>query len=549
MRAIVDLFTKQVLKNLAFSLVRDCSPAGRLTKSYFHGACRVPLSGETIGEVLLHKEIDPDKVIFAAPEFNQKLTVKELRKESILFSKWLIKNGIQKGDIVLVNGVADLKYFPLLLGTVSIGCICQTINPTVIIMGFQSGKEELLIAENLKTRDNADRATCLKQIRFLGESNIQDYFQDDNSVTDESYFATMKSVSPEDPAFIIRTTGSTGSSKAVLTCHKSVVNFGIFCVDRHERKKMVTNEINIAVPNPVTDDIQPVLHTLNALINWKTSKIVLNPSWLDFGCEDMERFAKFLQEEKITCYLGYPYEVIKLVNSEYADQYDLSNLKSVNLVSQIVSKEMRETIYKHFPNSAVCYGASECLVGTCTSPILSSPEQRLYTVGYPFPHTEVKIIGDKHEILPINVPGEICIKGFGIFYGYLNNNEPGTGPLDKQGWLRTGDVGKMDETGHVTYIGRKTDCLFFKHGGDKIYPTQLTDIISSHPDVLESAVLGIQSDEKGDDIFIFYVLREGSTATPGNLREYMLLSVHETMCADFFIPVQSLPRTGSRHKR
>ncbi|XP_061165047.1 uncharacterized protein LOC133174021 [Saccostrea echinata] len=269
---------------------RDCKPADRLTKSYFHGACGVPLSGETIGEVLLHEEIDPDKVIFAAPELNQKMTVKELRKESLLFSKWLIKNGIQKGSIVLVNGVADLKYFPLLLGTVSIGCICQS-------------------------------------------------------------------------AF-----------------------------DSHFKSQL-----------------------------------------------------------------------------------------------------------------QVCYGASECLVGTCTSPVLSTPDQRLDTVGYPFPHTEVKVIGDKDEILPINVQGEICIKGFGVFYGYLNNNEPGTGPLDNQGWLHTGDIGKMDETSHVTYIGRKTDCLFFKHNGEKIYPKQLTEIISSHADVLGSAVVGIQSDEQGDNFFIFYV--------------------------------------------
>ncbi|XP_062608542.1 medium-chain acyl-CoA ligase ACSF2, mitochondrial-like [Saccostrea cucullata] len=472
-----------------------------------------------------------------------------------------MKNGIQKGDIVMVNGVADLKYFPLLLGTVSIGCIYHTVydfryksqqqqvNPTVIIMGSQSAEEDILIAEHLKSSENTDRSSNLKQVRFLKESDIKYDFQGESPVTDEVYLATIKSVFPGDPAFIILTTGSTGSSKAVLISHKTVVNCGIFCVDRQAGIKVVSNEANIAMPNPVTDDIQPVLVTLNALINWKTSKIVLNPSWLEFGCEDIERFGSFLQDEKITRYAGFPYEVIKLVNSEYVNQFDLSNLKSVILVSQIVSKEMRETIYKHFPSSSVIYGASECLVGTATSPVLSSLEQRLDSIGYPFPHTEVKITDEKDEILPINMPGEICIKGFGIFYGYLNNEKSETGPLDKQGWLHTGDVGSMDETGHVTYISRKSDCLFFKHAGIKIYPKQLTDIISAHSDVLESAVVGIQSDEKGDDIFIFYILREGSTATPGNIRKHMLLSlVDETMCADYFIPVQNLPRIGSRHK-
>ncbi|XP_062574153.1 medium-chain acyl-CoA ligase ACSF2, mitochondrial-like, partial [Saccostrea cucullata] len=354
-------------------------------------------------------------------------------------------------------------------------------------MGSQSAEEDILIAEHLKSSDNTERSSNLKRIRFLKESDIKNDFQGECPVTDGIYLAAVKSVSPGDPAFIIKTTGSTGSSKTVLTSHKTAVNFGIFCVDRQAAKEVVSNELNIAIPNPVTDDIQPVVMTLNALINWRTSKIVLNPSWLDFGCEDMERFGSFLQDEKIKRYAGYPYEVIKLVNSEYVNQFDLSNLKSVNLVSQIVSKEMRETIYEHFPSSSVYYGASECLVGTATSPVHSSPEQRLDSIGYPFPHTEVKIIGEKDEILTINVPGEICIKGFGIFYGYLNNDESETGPLDTEGWLHTGDVGSMDDTGHVTYIGRKSDCLFFKHGGDKIYPKQLTDIISAHSDVLESA--------------------------------------------------------------
>lgn len=540
----------------------DCKPAKDLSKSYCQGACAIPLSAQTIGDVLFSKEMDPDRTLFTSPEYNQRMAIKEIQGKAVLFSKWLLQNDVKKGDVVMVAGVANLDYLPVLLGAVSVGCICQTvptshfrqnliqqINPSVIVVGHQIEKEDYEYAEKLKNNKASDRPSNLKLIDIWENNNKgQEYTSNGSSITDDQYHSTVRLVSPEDPAIILRTTGSTGSSKAVLLSHKTLVNLGIFCVDRSMPDDEEHQEDILAVPNPVTDDVQAPLTTVQILVNWKSKRCVFCPTWLDYGCEDIERFAKFLQAEKITSYRGYTYEIVKLVNSKLINVYDISKLKSVNMVAQVVSKSMREKIFQHFPNSMVIYGASECLVGTATSPYFSSQEQLMNSIGYPFPHTEIKIVGDGGELLPIRTPGEICIKGFGVFSGYLYN-ESENFPVDNNGWLHTGDIGEMDDTGHIVFIGRKGDHMTYKHGGDKIYPKQITDVASSHPNILESIVVGLQSDENGDDIFLFCVLNDESKDTPDSLKDFMVQNApHEIVIPDFVIPVQCLPRIGARNK-
>ncbi|XP_022321643.2 medium-chain acyl-CoA ligase ACSF2, mitochondrial-like isoform X4 [Crassostrea virginica] len=541
---------------------RDCKPAKELTESYYHGACSVPLSADTIGDVLFSKDLDADKILFSSPEHNQRISIRELQRKAKLFSKWLLGNDLKKGEIVMVAGVADLDYLSALLGTVSIGCICQTVNgiyfkpilvqkvnPSAIIVGHHMDQEGLGLAERLQNTIGNNKTLNLKLVDILRRDHESwRYLLEDAAVSDELYYTTLNSVSSEDPAIILRTTGSTGLSKAVLLSHKVLVNIGRLCFQRGRGEKQDNIEEIVALPNPINDDVQPPLLTILALLNWRSTTCTFSPTWLDYGCLDIERFAKFLEIEKITAYRGYPFEVITLVNSEFMSSYDISKLTSVNMVSQVVSKKMREKIFQHFHNSVVMYGSSECLVGTSTSPVLSSHEQRMNSIGYPFPHTELKIVGDNGEILPINTPGEICIKGFGVFSGYLCN-ESGENPVDVLGWLHMGDIGEMDETGHVTFIARKEEQMTFKHGGDKIYPKQITDVASTHPNIIECAVVGLQNDEKGDDIFLFCILKDEAQDSSVTLKDFLIQNApHELVIADYVIPLQSLPRIGTRKK-
>ncbi|XP_078325953.1 medium-chain acyl-CoA ligase ACSF2, mitochondrial-like isoform X3 [Crassostrea virginica] len=542
---------------------RDCKPAKELTESYYHGACSVPLSADTIGDVLFSKDLDADKILFSSPEHNQRISIRELQRKAKLFSKWLLGNDLKKGEIVMVAGVADLDYLSALLGTVSIGCICQTVNgiyfkpilvqkvnPSAIIVGHHMDQEGLGLAERLQNTIGNNKTLNLKLVDILRRDHESSwrYLLEDAAVSDELYYTTLNSVSSEDPAIILRTTGSTGLSKAVLLSHKVLVNIGRLCFQRGRGEKQDNIEEIVALPNPINDDVQPPLLTILALLNWRSTTCTFSPTWLDYGCLDIERFAKFLEIEKITAYRGYPFEVITLVNSEFMSSYDISKLTSVNMVSQVVSKKMREKIFQHFHNSVVMYGSSECLVGTSTSPVLSSHEQRMNSIGYPFPHTELKIVGDNGEILPINTPGEICIKGFGVFSGYLCN-ESGENPVDVLGWLHMGDIGEMDETGHVTFIARKEEQMTFKHGGDKIYPKQITDVASTHPNIIECAVVGLQNDEKGDDIFLFCILKDEAQDSSVTLKDFLIQNApHELVIADYVIPLQSLPRIGTRKK-
>jgi len=153
----------------------------------------------------------------------------------------------------------------------------------------------------------------------------------------------------------------------------------------------------------------------------------------------------------------------------------------------------------------------------------------------------VKITDKKFDEVPRGKEGEILLKGPNVFKGYWNDEEK-TKKSFHDGWFITGDVGKIDEDGYVTFLGRNKDLII--SGGLNIYPTEVEEIINSHPEVLESAVIGVFDKYFGETVKAFVVLKNNAKVVDKEMIEYCKQELSSYKKPKYVEFIDALPRNS-----
>ena len=163
------------------------------------------------------------------------------------------------------------------------------------------------------------------------------------------------------------------------------------------------------------------------------------------------------------------------------------------------------------------YGLTECSPIIVGNPM--SPDRRPGYVGIPFPDTEVRIGNPENldETQPDGVEGEVLARGPQVFSSYLNNPEA-TDAAFHNGWFRTGDLGVMEEDGFIRLVSRIKEIIIT--GGFNVYPGEVEEVLGTHPDIVESAVVGRPREDGSEDVVACVVLRDGAPLDPEGLKEY-----------------------------
>lgn len=150
------------------------------------------------------------------------------------------------------------------------------------------------------------------------------------------------------------------------------------------------------------------------------------------------------------------------------------------------------------------YGLTEA------SPVVSINPLDLKTfsgsIGLPLPNTEVIIRDEEGYDLPLNEPGELCVRGPQVMKGYWKKPEETEKVIDDNGWLHTGDIARIDERGFIYLLDRKKDMIIVS--GFNVYPNEIEDILTSHPGIREAAVIGLSSEKTGEQIKAFIVRKD-----------------------------------------
>ena len=172
----------------------------------------------------------------------------------------------------------------------------------------------------------------------------------------------------------------------------------------------------------------------------------------------------------------------------------------------------------HMRDITICYGMTE------TSPVSfqSTPEdpidRRVNSVGRIHPHVQAKIVGKDGRAVPLNTPGELCTRGYGVMRGYWGDPERTKEVIDEANWMHTGDLATFDEDGFCTIVGRVKDLII--RGGENISPREIEELVYRHPAVLDVAVVGIPDDKYGEEICACVRLRSGAVTSSDDIREF-----------------------------
>ena len=346
----------------------------------------------------------------------------------------------------------------------------------------------------------------------------------------ERYLENLPGVSltEDDPAVIIYTSGTTGKPKGVLLTHRNVVS------NATTNRGTLPQEGEQAPVEQRQLAILPLAHSYGL--------VALNVSYLNGALLVMHpRFdttavLSAIERHRITGFAGVPAMFVALLYAPDAEQYDTSSLTYCVSGSAPLPLAVLEGFEKKF-NCRILegYGLSEA------SAVLTAHNTEMVrkagSVGKPIAGVELLIVDENDQPQPTGQPGEIIARGPNIMREYYQLPAETESAL-RGGWLRTGDMGYIDEDGYVYVVERKKDLII--RGGFNIYPRDVEEVLNRHPAVLESAVIGIPSERMGEEVKAFVVTREEIDAE--TLKAYCreALANYKTPREIEFVP--SLPR-------
>ena len=336
----------------------------------------------------------------------------------------------------------------------------------------------------------------------------------------------------DDIAFLQYTGGTTGVSKgAVLTHRNMVANMQQSSAWLGERVAPGRETIITALP---------LYHifalTANCLVFLKfggRNVLITNP-------RDMPGFVKELGKVKFTAITGVNTLFNGLLNTPGFSDLDFSNLRLTLGGGMAVQRAVAEK-WKSVTGVTLieAYGLTETSPAACINPM--DMEEYNGAIGLPISSTECKVIDPDGNAQPVGETGELCVKGPQVMQGYWNRPEETANVLDDEGWLRTGDMAKMDERGYFFIVDRKKDMILVS--GFNVYPNEIEDIVANHPKVLEVGAIGAP-DEKSGEVVKVVVVRKDDSLTVKEVREHCRKELTGYKVPKYVEFVEELPKTN-----
>ncbi|MEJ2554765.1 MAG: long-chain fatty acid--CoA ligase [Anaerolineae bacterium] len=309
----------------------------------------------------------------------------------------------------------------------------------------------------------------------------------------------------DDTAVLMYTGGTTGVSKGAQLTHKNIL------VNAFQVKAWINgSEKDISLTS------LPLYHSYGMTCCMNIATVTGGGVILIPDPRDTEDILKNIDKHHPVFYPGVPAMYIAINNHPDAKKYDLSSIRACNSGAAPLPGEVQHRFQELTgANLVEGYGLSEASPVTHANPTFG--ENRIGTIGLPYPDTEVKIVDVEtgEKVLDVGEVGELCVRGPQVMKGYWNmpTETANTLRVDAEGgepWLYTGDIASMDEDGYFRIVDRKKD-MILGAGGYNVYPREIEDVLYENPKVLEAAAVGIPTAE-GQLIKAYVVLKEGETA-------------------------------------
>ena len=341
-------------------------------------------------------------------------------------------------------------------------------------------------------------------------------------------------VTPDDDALFQYSGGTTGISKGAIAMHSNLVANSLqirhWMISAEDGKEVVLMAI------PLFHVYGMVAGMLFAIRTGASMVMVPNP-------RDLKDVLSNIQKYKATVFPGVPtlYNAINNHPDVLAGKYDLHTIKACISGSAPLMRETKEkfealTGGKLFEG----YGLSEAPTATHCNPLLG--ENRTGSIGLPLPDVDCRIVSldDGMTVLPPGEIGELAVRGPQVMKGYHNMPTETVNTL-REGWLYTGDIARMDETGYFYIVDRKKELI--KPGGYQVWPREVEEAISEHPKVLEAGVAGVPDPYRGETVKAWVVVKPGESLTEEEIKAWCAERLAKYKVPTFVEFRDELPKT------
>lgn len=298
---------------------------------------------------------------------------------------------------------------------------------------------------------------------------------------------------PEDVAVLQYTGGTTGVAKGAMLTHRNLVA-NMLQLNEHMNSSFRKNQELYIAPLPLYHIYSFTIHCTSAVSLGNHSVLIPNP-------RDIKTFVETLKKYPFTLFVGLNTLFNALLRNSDFQTLDFSSLHLTSSGGMALTAETANK-WKELTGSPITegYGLTE------TSPVVCSNQVNAVqygTVGRALPDTECKVVDENGNTLPIGEAGELCIRGPQVMKGYWQRPEATAEVIDAEGWFTSGDMAVIAADGFIKIVDRKKDMI--NVSGFKVYPNEVEDILASHPDIIEAAVIGVPDNEGSEIVKAFVV--------------------------------------------
>jgi len=478
-------------------------------------------------------------------------------------SKGLLRLGLKKGEHLALWGPNRWEWIITEFAAIKIGVVLISVDTNYQLEQLeyllkQSDSRSLVMTEGLKRSEymeiisklfpeiqdsipghlNSPRLPELKNIILISERSTPGMFswreilEMGKDVSDSLLAERQATCHFEEVATLLYTSGTTGAPKGVMSTHLGIINTTLASAENQK----LTEKDRLCLSVPLSHMFGCICITLAAVIKGATLVI---PS----ETFEPRRILEAIEKERCTAVYGSPSAFIALMEDPKYISFNIKSLRTgimggAQCPMEVMKKVVEEMGVREI---VIGYGLTESSSWITETRANDPLELRVSSVGRPLPNVEVKMIdsGTGQE-LPTGSSGEICARGFNM-KGYYKMPVATANAIDSEGWLHTGDLGYVDDSGYVRTTGRLKEVI--NKGGEVIYPTEIEEVLFSHPKISNVQIFGVPDKILGEEVAAWIKLEEGTSVTVDEILQYCKEKLPNFHLPQYIKFVSSFPMT------
>jgi long-chain acyl-CoA synthetase len=479
----------------------------------------------------------PDHLAFA--NFGASIDYTKISQDSRSFAAYLQNVlGLKKGDRIAMMMPNLLQYPVAIFGALRAGLIVVNVNPLYTPRELKhqlqdSGAKTIIIFENsahvlsaINDDLEIEHVIITKIGDYLGiKGRLMNFvvkyvkrmvpsYKLKNTIPFKAALQRPVAdfnevqITPDDLAFLQYTGATTGLSKGSMLSHRNVVA-------NIEQLKSMLNDV-VEEGTEIWINALPMYHIYSLVVLVFSGYDAGGLNVLVTNPRDTKGFVNELKKWPFTFFNGVNTLYESLLNHPDIVNVDFSTMKLSGTGGSACRQSTAER-WQQLTGKVLLegYGLSETSPSVTVSPNYLTEFNG--KVGMPIPNTEISIRDDDGNEVTLGERGEICVRGPQVMKGYWGNEEATSEAIDEDGFFKTGDIGILDKKGFLSIVDRKKDMILVS--GFNVYPNEIEDVVSMHPDIIETACIGLPNKRTGESVKI-YVVKSNPSLTEKEVLKY-----------------------------